>query len=219
MNDRTDSPLPQRKRPVHVPPIERHNVPIIVFLTLTIQPRGDFLANDTFRTAFDGACADADAWRVGRFMIMPDHLHLFCVPAKEPRVAIKRWSGYLKERITKRLNARLEGEPAASRDAGSGLVSASGSAQPRPPSRHPPRFHHLEGEPVASRDAGSGSAQPRPPSARSWRWQSDCWDTQMRNGAHYHERWEYVRQNPVRKGLVNRPEDWPWQGTLNELRW
>jgi hypothetical protein len=35
----------------------------------------------------------------------------------------------------------------------------------------------------------------------------------------YHEKWEYVRQNPVRKGFVPSPDDWPYQGILNELRW
>jgi putative transposase len=53
----------------------------------------------------------------------------------------------------------------------------------------------------------------------SWRWQSGKWDTRLRRSESYHEKWEYVRQNPVRKGLVTRPEDWPYQGVLNELRW
>jgi hypothetical protein len=28
----------------------------------------------------------------------------------------------------------------------------------------------------------------------------------------YSEKWEYVRQNPVRAGLVSKYEGWPWQG-------
>jgi len=175
--------LPQRKHPVHMTPVERHNEPVLVFVTLTVHPRGPFLANAPFRSAFLGACADADAWSVGQYVIMPDHVHLFCSPAKWPRVGIERWSGYLKERITKRLNAAMEGEAAPS----------------RPPER--------------------GSVQPRPPGERPWRWQSDCWDTQMRSGEHYHEKWEYVRRNPVRAGFVSQPEDWPWQGEINVLRW
>jgi hypothetical protein len=53
----------------------------------------------------------------------------------------------------------------------------------------------------------------------AWSWQPDCWDTQIRDGEHYHERWDYIRQNPVRKGLVRTGEDWPWQGALNVLDW
>ena len=54
---------------------------------------------------------------------------------------------------------------------------------------------------------------------RNWRWQSDCWDTQLRSGKHYHEKWLYVRENPVRSGLVENAEQWDIQGELNVLRW
>ena len=33
----------------------------------------------------------------------------------------------------------------------------------------------------------------------------------------YDDKWEYVRLNPVRHGLVVRPGDWPYQGELNVL--
>ena len=50
-------------------------------------------------------------------------------------------------------------------------------------------------------------------------WQSGCWDTQMRTGNQYKEKWEYVRNNPVRKGLVTNADDWPYQGRMNVLEW
>ncbi len=50
-------------------------------------------------------------------------------------------------------------------------------------------------------------------------WQSDFWDTQMRNLEHYAAKWEYVRQNPVRAGLVAETDDWSYQGELNLLQW
>ena len=136
-----------------MPPVARHNQPVILFVTLAIQPRGPHLANERFRDAFVAACADADAWSVGFYLIMPDHAHLFCRPASMPIVGIKRWSVYLKERITKRLRA-------------------DGSAQPRPPAEKPDAC--MEGEASLSR--------------LPWRWQPDCWDTQMRGGEHYHEK-------------------------------
>ena len=49
-------------------------------------------------------------------------------------------------------------------------------------------------------------------------WQKSFWDTQLRQGESYAEKWEYVRQNPVRKGYVSDPESWAYQGELNELR-
>lgn len=48
---------------------------------------------------------------------------------------------------------------------------------------------------------------------------ADFWDRQLRHGEHYGERWEYVRQNPVRAGFVKNADDWTWQGEMHELRW
>ena len=183
--------FPHRKRPAQMPPVERHNRPVILFVTLAIQPRGNFLASDVFQAVFLEACRDADAWLVGRYVIMPDHVHLFCVPARLPTVGIRRWSQYLKERITKRLGAQR---------------LATGS----------PSSDRLEGEPVASRDADLPSASETP---RGWRWQPNCWDTQVRSGEHYHEAWLYVRENPVRAGLVDDAGQWAYQGELNVLLW
>jgi putative transposase len=50
-------------------------------------------------------------------------------------------------------------------------------------------------------------------------WQRDFWDTQLRRGDNYTEKWHYVVSNAVRAGLVQRAEDWPYQGELNVLRW
>jgi REP element-mobilizing transposase RayT len=50
-------------------------------------------------------------------------------------------------------------------------------------------------------------------------WQRHFWDRQLRRQENYDQKWEYVLQNPVRAGLVVRPEDWPYQGELNVLRW
>lgn len=49
-------------------------------------------------------------------------------------------------------------------------------------------------------------------------WQEDYFDHFVRSASAYEEKWEYVRQNPVRKGLRVRPEDWPWQGILHDLQ-
>ena len=50
-------------------------------------------------------------------------------------------------------------------------------------------------------------------------WQRHHWDRQLRSGESYDDKWEYVRSNPVRHGYVTNPDDWPYQGELNELRW
>ena len=43
-------------------------------------------------------------------------------------------------------------------------------------------------------------------------WEKDFFDHVMRSEESYWRENEYVRQNPVRAGLVKRPEDWPYQG-------
>jgi len=50
-------------------------------------------------------------------------------------------------------------------------------------------------------------------------WQADCWDTQMRSADLYRRKLEYVELNPVRKGLVAKAGDWPYQGRIQELIW
>ncbi|MCH7726256.1 MAG: hypothetical protein IH991_07235 [Planctomycetes bacterium] len=55
--------------------------------------------------------------------------------------------------------------------------------------------------------------------SRDQRWLTDHWDTRMRSVVTYEEKWEYVRFNAARHGLVEEPEDWPYQGEVYELRW
>jgi len=152
--------FPQRKQPVHMPPVERHNQPIVLFVTLAIRPRIFALANMAFHEAFLAASVEANAWRVSSCVIMPDHIHLFCTPHKWPPIGIKPWSQFLKRRIS----------------------------------------HHLGPHP-------------------SWQWLPGCWDTQMRDYAHYVEKRSYVRMNPVRAGLVATPEDWLWKDEFAPIVW
>ena len=39
--------------------------------------------------------------------------------------------------------------------------------------------------------------------------QPDCFEHRIRDAAEFAEKFEYIRMNPVRKGLVSSPEDWP----------
>ena len=217
------SVLPIRKHPVHPVPVERHNTAVVLFVTLATQPRGNFLCDAVFHEAFLSACRDADAWNVGRYVIMPDHVHLFCAPAQWPAVEIKRWSGYLKESITKRLKTMLadalsqglEGETSASRKSCQSF-GRFGTASPSSPLDVAIAGHMVEGEAEPSRRSIRHSASD---ATLPWRWQSDVWDVQMRSGEHYHEKWEYVRRNPIRAGLAQEPDAWPWQGEVNVLQW
>jgi len=48
-------------------------------------------------------------------------------------------------------------------------------------------------------------------------WQEEFFDHVLRSSEGYTQKWEYVRANPVRAGLVTEPDDWPWQGEIEEL--
>jgi putative transposase len=45
-------------------------------------------------------------------------------------------------------------------------------------------------------------------------WQPGFFDHIIRNSESYSAKWDYVRENPVRAGLVSRADDWPFQGEL-----
>ena len=44
----------------------------------------------------------------------------------------------------------------------------------------------------------------------TWQWQPGCFDHLLRSAESAQEKWEYMRENPVRGGLVARWEDWPY---------
>ncbi len=48
-------------------------------------------------------------------------------------------------------------------------------------------------------------------------WQEGFFDHLIRHSESYAEKWKYVRQNPVRAGLVQDPAEWPWQGEIVRL--
>jgi hypothetical protein len=49
---------------------------------------------------------------------------------------------------------------------------------------------------------------------RSWRWQDGFHDHKLRTPEGEQRKWEYVCLNPVRYGLVARPEEWPFGGEI-----
>lgn len=130
----------------------------IVFLTVCTQKRQIGLADPKVHQALVTSWQQADAWLVGQYLIMPDHIHLFCSPKNED-YEIEQWIIFWKRQFR-----RLSGENA-----------------PKFQSRG---FHH-----------------------------------RLRREESYTEKWDYVRANPVRAGLVKDSDDWPYQGSLNDLYW
>jgi len=132
--------------------------PTIVFLTVCTLDRVSTLAPPLWRDALVRSWIEADAWLVGAYIIMLDHVHLFCAPNKD-EITIEHSIAFWKRQFRRK----------------------AGANAPKFQSRG---FHH-----------------------------------RLRRGENYAEKWEYVRANPVRAGLVKDPDEWPYQGVLHHLPW
>lgn len=53
-----------------------------------------------------------------------------------------------------------------------------------------------------------------PPGQRLPIWQRGFFDHLLRSDESYAQKWEYVRQNPVRAELVTMSKDWPYSGEI-----
>jgi putative transposase len=145
--------------------------PTIVFLTVCTKDRTPWVADSAVHERLRAAWIDATAWLVGRYVLMPDHVHLFCAPSAQ----------------------------------GSAGASPSHSDTGLTPLDNWVRYWKSQ---FAKRGQNP-----------QHRWQADHWDTRLRHEESYNAKWDYVRHNPVRAGLVARPEDWPYTGEIHALRW
>jgi putative transposase len=44
-----------------------------------------------------------------------------------------------------------------------------------------------------------------------WQWQPGSFDRLLRSDESAEEKWQYIRENPVRAGLVEKWQDWPYR--------
>ena len=149
--------MASRKKPAHGVRIDPSH-PTIVFVTVNTKNRTPWLATSENHETLCATWGESSAWLVGRYVVMPDHIHLFAAPGRM-EIPLDHWVRYWKSQFT-RMRYCVEQE-----------------------------------------------------------WQVNHWDTRLRSGESYDEKWFYVRENPVRAGLVERFQDWPYQGELNVLHW
>jgi REP-associated tyrosine transposase len=75
---------------------ERRDRAAIVFITVCSEKRKTILARSDVHELLIDAWRQADGWLVGRYVIMPDHIHLFCAPGGLDAPELKRWVQYWK---------------------------------------------------------------------------------------------------------------------------
>lgn len=49
-----------------------------------------------------------------------------------------------------------------------------------------------------------------------WKWQNGSFDRLLRSNESIYEKWLYIRENPVRAGLVKHWKDWPYRIGIDE---
>jgi putative transposase len=91
----------RRKHPAHPPLQARFNTPIIVFLTVCSKDRKLLFAYADSMAVILDAWQRAKSWSVGRYVVMPDHLHLFCAPAVFPTEPLMQWARYWKSIVSR----------------------------------------------------------------------------------------------------------------------
>ena len=140
-------------RPPRLEVFQSYKAPLF-FVTFTTRNRRPVLANDKIHRAFCDFCTKGiqHGAGVGRYVLMPDHVHLFVRLISDHSLA--QWVRMLK------------------------------------------------------RSLSIGIAQEPP------HWQEGFFDHLLRGGESYAQKWEYVKQNPVRAGLATVSENWPYQGEV-----
>jgi putative transposase len=134
----------------------------VFFVTVCTYRRRPLLATDPVHHAFvrfSQRAYDEHGIAVGRYVIMPDHIHLFVCGPND--FELGRWMGMLKQCLEK-------------------AVPTTAS----------------------------------PTGRRLQLWQRRFFDHVLRSHESYVQKWEYVRDNPVRAGFVANADDWPYAGEI-----
>jgi hypothetical protein len=152
-----------------------------------------------FHRIFQIVLSDATAWLMGRYVIMPDHIHFFAADV-DSEIPYENWVTYIKSQMTKQFRAYLRETTPGGRDddmRGRGAAGRGGELGGRGSRRA------VSSRRAADTRQASASTTPDP----DFRWQTDHWDTRMRDFQSYEEKWIYMLDNPVRAGLVTHAED------------
>jgi len=96
-----DEPFPQRAYPDKGVTIKEHQ-PTLGFATVCTKDRKPWLATDEAHGLLQAIWTEATYWKVGSYIIMPNHLHFFAWPG-ELYADIDDWVQYWKSMFTKRL--------------------------------------------------------------------------------------------------------------------
>ena len=233
--------LPQRRHPSRNSVMTHlDNRAIMLYVTVVTGKRNAMLADKAVQDCIVAAWKAAADWLVGRYVIMPDHIHFFCAPATYPPPDFHRWMKQWKAQVSRSFPIGLRAGGAHGRvalvatetpaDTAHGRVALVATENGADAAHGRVALVATENGadaaatsaalPPTDDAAATSAALPNVPLSRPPPlFQRDCWDRQLRTGESYAQKWEYVRNNPVRKGLVAHADEWPYQGQVNVLDW
>jgi putative transposase len=148
----------------HLKRLSRVWVPhAVYFITTCTHGRKNLLIETGVADVLLGewaAARERHGWLIGRYVIMPDHVHFFCAE------------------------------------------QAGGAKQPL--SRFMERWKEWTSKGLCRAKLGTAPV-----------WQAGFFDHVVRSDESYADKWLYVRENPVRAGMVSAWSDWPLQGWID----
>jgi REP element-mobilizing transposase RayT len=134
----------------------------VYFVTTCVAGRRPLLARPDIHTILQEEWTgwrERHGWTVGRYVVMPDHVHFFATPLPAVDTPLNVVVGKWKEWTAKR------------------ILKATGGSAPL--------------------------------------WQPEFFDHLLRSKESLAEKWDYMRENPVRAGLVTKADDWPYAGSVD----
>jgi hypothetical protein len=208
---RPDEPPPRRLRRLHrVWPDREGNISYL--LTVCVDGRARVLDNEATFQRMSGFLLDSPAryrWFARRFVVMPDHLHVIAHQGYEA-ARLGEWIKALKAVV-----GGLERRPDVGRRVGEPGLQGGG-VMGRPGDERPVGAPGLQHDGPVGRVPAPGvkPGHEFTCSKRAWHWQEGFHDHKLRTPESEQRKWEYVCLNPVRYGLVARPEQWPFGGEI-----
>lgn len=134
----------------------------IFFVTTCVAGRKPLLAKPDIHAILQDEWSEMrqrHGWAVGRYVVMPDHVHFFMAPGPSEATPLNQAIGKWKDWTAKR------------------ILKLSAGAAPL--------------------------------------WQPEFFDHRLRSKESLAEKWTYVRNNPVRAGLVAQAEEWSYAGSID----
>jgi hypothetical protein len=88
-----------RTKPAHRVRVDKAHT-VIVSVTVCTRRRRPWLASPENHVALCLAWEAASTWLVGRYVLMPDHLHVFASPGRQ-EISLDNWVRFWKSRFTR----------------------------------------------------------------------------------------------------------------------